>query len=38
MGALTTYYLPNRLLRLLFAVLIAVTVLMIAWDLLRLAR
>jgi len=38
MGALTTYYLPNRILRLLFAVLVAVTVLMIAWDLLRLAR
>ncbi len=38
MGALTTYYLPNRILRLLFAVLVAVTVLMISWDLLRLAR
>ena len=38
MGALTTYYLPNRVLRLLFAVLVAFTVLMISWDLLRLVR
>jgi uncharacterized membrane protein YfcA len=38
MGALTTYYLPNRILRLLFAVLVAFTVLMISWDLLRLVR
>ncbi len=38
MGALTTYYLPNRVLRLLFAVLVGFTVLMISWDLLRLVR
>ena len=38
MGALTTYYLPNRVLRLLFAGLVAGTVLMISWDLLRLVR
>ena len=38
LGALTTHYLPNRILRLLFAVLVAGTVLMIAWDLLRLIR
>jgi len=38
MGALTTYYLPNRILRLLFAALVAGAVLMIAWDLLRLVR
>ena len=35
-GALTTYYLPNRILRMLFAVLVAITVIMIAWDLLRI--
>jgi uncharacterized membrane protein YfcA len=38
LGALTTYYLPNRVLRLLFALLVAATVVMIAWDLLRLIR
>ncbi len=38
MGALTTHYLPNRTLRLLFAVLVAATVLMIGWDLLRIVR
>ncbi len=38
LGALTTYYLPNRVLRLLFAVLVAATVIMIGWDLLRLLR
>lgn len=38
LGALTTYYLPNRILRLLFAALVAGAVLMIAWDLLRLVR
>lgn len=38
LGALTTYFLPNRVLRLLFAVLVAATVIMIAWDLLRLVR
>lgn len=38
LGALTTYYLPNRVLRLLFAVLVAATVLMIGWDLLRLVH
>lgn len=36
LGALTTYYLSNRVLRLLFAVLVAATVAMIAGDLLRL--
>ena len=38
LGALTTHYLPNRVLRLLFALLVAGTVVMIAWDLLRLVR
>jgi uncharacterized membrane protein YfcA len=36
LGALTTHFLPNRVLRLLFAVLVGGTVLMIAWDLLHL--
>jgi uncharacterized membrane protein YfcA len=35
LGAITTHYLPNRILRLLFAVLVAATVLMIGWDLAR---
>lgn len=38
LGALTTHYLPNRTLRLIFAVLVAGTVVMIAWDLSRLLR
>ncbi len=38
LGALTTYYLPSRVLRLLFAVLVAATVVMIAWDLLQIVR
>jgi uncharacterized membrane protein YfcA len=38
LGALTTYYLSNRILRLLFAFLVLATVIMIAWDLLRLVR
>jgi uncharacterized membrane protein YfcA len=38
LGALTTYYLPNRTLRLFFAFLVLDTVVMIAWDLLRLFR
>jgi uncharacterized membrane protein YfcA len=38
LGALTTHYLPNRVLRLTFSLLVAATVLMIAWDLLRLLR
>jgi uncharacterized membrane protein YfcA len=38
LGALTTHYLPNRILRLIFAVLVAATVVMIAWDLSRLLR
>jgi uncharacterized membrane protein YfcA len=38
LGALTTHYLPNRTLRLIFAVLVAATVVMIAWDLSRLVR
>jgi len=33
LGALTTHYLANRILRLLFAVLVSSTVVMIAWDL-----
>jgi len=36
LGALTTHYLPNRILRLIFAMLVAGTVVMIAWDLSRL--
>jgi uncharacterized protein len=38
MGALTTHYLSNRILRLLFAVLVAATVVMILWDLTALVR
>jgi len=38
LGAITTHYLPNRTLRLLFAFLVAATVIMIAWDLSRLFR
>ncbi len=38
LGAITTHYLPNRILRLIFAVLVALTVLLIAWDLSRLVR
>jgi uncharacterized membrane protein YfcA len=34
LGALTTHYLPNRVLRLIFAFLVAGTVVMIGWDLL----
>jgi uncharacterized protein len=33
LGALTTHRLPNRILRLLFAGLVAITVLLILWDL-----
>lgn len=33
LGALTTHVLPNRLLRLIFAALVAATVVMISWDL-----
>lgn len=33
LGALTTHLLPNRVLRLIFAVLVAGTVVLIAWDL-----
>jgi uncharacterized membrane protein YfcA len=33
LGALTTHVLPNRVLRLIFSVLVAATVLLIAWDL-----
>ena len=36
LGALTTHYLPNRVLRLLFAVLLSATSAMIAWNLLKL--
>jgi len=35
LGALTTHFLPNRVLRLIFAFLVAGTVVMIGWDLLR---
>jgi len=38
LGALTTHYLPNRILRLCFAILVAATVVMIAWDMARLVR
>lgn len=38
LGALTTHYLPNRQLRLIFSVLVAATAAMIAWDLVRLLR
>ncbi|MDQ2730624.1 MAG: sulfite exporter TauE/SafE family protein, partial [Armatimonadota bacterium] len=36
LGAITTHHLPNRTLRLLFAVLVAATALMILWDLVRM--
>lgn len=36
LGALTTHYLPNRILRFIFAGLVTATVGMIAWDLSRL--
>jgi uncharacterized membrane protein YfcA len=38
LGALTTHYLPNRILRLIFAILVTLTVVMIGWDLSRLVR
>jgi uncharacterized membrane protein YfcA len=38
LGALTTHYLRNRTLRLIFALVVAGTVVMIAWDLSRLVR
>lgn len=38
LGAITTHYLPNRILRMLFAVLVAATVVMIFWDLSRVFR
>jgi len=38
LGALTTHYVANRTLRLLFAILVAATVIMIAVDLLRILR
>jgi len=38
LGALTTHYLPNRTLRLIFAIVVAGTVVMIGWDLSRLLR
>ncbi len=38
LGALTTHYLPNRVLRLIFSGLVGATVLMIAWDLVGLLR
>lgn len=38
LGALTTYYLPNRILRLIFAGLVAATVLTISWNLSLLLR
>ena len=38
LGALTTHFLPNRVLRLIFGILVAATVAMIGWDLARLLR
>jgi uncharacterized membrane protein YfcA len=38
LGALTTHYLRNRTLRLIFGILVGATVVMIAWDLLQLLR
>lgn len=38
LGALTTHYLPNRTLRLIFAFLVLVTVAMIAWDMVKLTH
>jgi uncharacterized membrane protein YfcA len=38
LGAITTHYLPNRTLRLLFGILVAATVGMILWDLTALLR
>jgi uncharacterized membrane protein YfcA len=38
LGALTTHFLPNRVLRLIFGILVAATVVMIGWDLARLLR
>jgi len=38
LGALTTHYLRNRTLRLIFALVVAGTVVMIVWDLSRLVR
>jgi uncharacterized membrane protein YfcA len=38
LGALTTHFLPNRVLRLIFGILVAATVAMIGWDLAHLLR
>ena len=38
LGALSTLYLPNRTLRFAFSVLVAATVVLIAWDLIRMLR
>jgi uncharacterized membrane protein YfcA len=38
LGALTTHYLPNRVLRLIFAGLVVATLAMIAWALARIVR
>jgi uncharacterized protein len=38
LGALTTHLLPNRLLRLILAALLAATVVMISWDLFHMLR
>lgn len=38
LGALTTHYLPNRVLRLTFSLLVGATVIMIVWDLVHLLR
>jgi uncharacterized protein len=38
LGAMTTHYLRNRTLRMIFAVLVAAAAVMIAWDLSRLLR
>ena len=38
LGALTTHFLPNRVLRLIFGILVAATVVMVGWDLAHLLR
>lgn len=38
LGTLSAHVLSNRILRLLFAILVAITILMIVWDLLRVVR
>jgi len=38
LGALTTHFLPNRVLRLIFGIVVAATVALIGWDLAHLLR